>query len=105
MSESERTPEVENLLNQIKVAFCKFNRACHQMSALDERIRDTQIRYQRALVSRDSRYWFILQQRLVVLRGVRAMFYRYARRKVDEMDDMRDQVQDQLSSAGESFIM
>ena len=74
----------------------KFRRACKQIRLLNRRLEDKQIRYDRAYSQnmRSARYTFRLQ--LATMEGMRNMFYEYASRLADELEEL----QDQLISAG-----
>ena len=74
----------------------KFRRACKQIRLLNHRLEDKQIRYDRANSRniRSARYTLRLQ--LATMEGMRNMFYEYASRLADELEE----IQDQLISAG-----
>ena len=80
--------EREDFFDKFDLCLRKFNRARNQMDLLDWRIKDTKIRCDRAVKNRNNRFRYTLQQRLKVLTGVKTMYYMYASKMADEMDEM-----------------
>ena len=74
----------------------KFRRACKEIRQLNHRLEDKQIWYDRAYSQnmRSARYTLRLQ--LATMEGMRNIFYEYASRLADELEE----IQDQLISAG-----
>ena len=66
-----------------------FNRACNEISVLDQKLNDVQVRYERANrdVNRSMRYH--LRLRLATLEGIRNVFYEYCVKKADEINSLR----------------
>ena len=85
-----------DLQGQFQLSHRKFNRACDQMSLLDQRIKDMQVRYQRAIKNKKNAARYTLRQRLAVMTGVKMMFYEYASAQADNMDTLREKIEDQL---------
>ena len=90
--------ERDHLSEKINLCYRKFNRACDQMTLLDQRISDTKMRYNRAIKNRNNAFRYTLRQRLAVLSGVKMMYYEYASKMADEMDDMRQGVHGSLTA-------
>ena len=82
-----------DLQGQFQLSHRKFNRACDQMSLLDQRIKDMQVRYQRAIKNKNNTARYTLRQRLAVMTGVKMMFYGYASAQADKMDALREKIE------------
>ena len=80
----------------------KFNIACNQLKLLNSRIAEIQQRYDRAAKDNRRSYRYTLRIRLVVMEGVRNMYYQYATEKADELDRAKQQIQEAMSD-GEEF--
>ena len=88
--------DCQELESQFQLSHRKFTRACDQMSLLDQRIKDMQVRYQRAIKNKKNAARYTLRQRLAVMTGVKMMFYEYASAQADKMDALREKMEDQL---------
>jgi hypothetical protein len=82
--------EVHNIILEIRHVDRKFRRARKQILILNEKIESLIIRYRRSM--RDGRKAFKCAERLQVatIEGVRNMYYEYARRQCEIMDDLQD---------------
>ncbi|KAI0240625.1 hypothetical protein LSAT2_008627 [Lamellibrachia satsuma] len=87
----------EDLTCQIRQLDRKFRRACDQILLLNNQIEDLQTRYDRAMKANRRSFRYSLRLRLATLEGVRNMFYEYASRCADELEEL----QNQLIEAGE----
>ena len=96
MSNFSTDVDCQDLQSQFQLSHRKFNRACDQMSLLDQRIKDMQVRYQRAIKNKKNAARYTLRQRLAVMTGVKMMFYEYASAQADKMDALREKMEDQL---------
>ena len=96
MSNFSTDIDCQDLQSQFQLSHRKFNRACDQMSLLDQRIKDMQVRYQRAIKNKKNAARYTLRQRLAVMTGVKMMFYEYATAQADTMDTLREKMEDQL---------
>ena len=96
MSNFSTDIDCQDLQSQFQLSHRKFNRACDQMSLLDQRIKDMQVRYQRAIKNKKNAARYTLRQRLAVMTGVKMMFYEYASAQADNMDVLREKMEDQL---------
>ncbi len=66
----------------------KFHTACRQVTLLNERVIDAQNRFDRSNnVDRHS-FRYCLRLRLIVLEGVRNIYYEYATRCAASLDDL-----------------
>lgn len=82
--------EVCNLISEIRHVDRKFRRARQQILILNERIEALLIRYRRS--EQTGRRSFKCSERLQVatVEGVRNMYFEYARRQCEIMDDLQD---------------
>ena len=70
----------------------KFKKACQQLRLLNSWIERLQTRYDRAASANKRSHRYSLRIKLCVIEGVRNMFYEYALRMADQLDDMRQQM-------------
>ena len=82
--------QVSNLISEIRHVDRKFRRARQQILILNERIEGLLVRYRRS--EQDGRRSFKCSERLQVatVEGVRNMYFEYARRQCEIMDDLQD---------------
>ena len=98
MSLHPEDQEIEHLSEKFDLCLRKFHRASNQMDLLDQRIKDTKIRHNRAIKNRKRAFCYTLRQRLGVLFSVKMMYYEYASKMADELDKTRDNMQRHLSA-------
>ena len=79
----------------------KFERACSQLTILNSKIAETQLRYDRAASVNRRSFRYSLRIQLVELEGVRNMYYQYARAKAEQLDLMKQQIIQTLSEDSE----
>ena len=79
----------------------KFERACSQLTILNAKIAETQLRYDRAASVNRRSFRYSLRIQLVELEGVRNMYYQYARAKAEQLDLMKQQIIQTLSEDSE----
>lgn len=79
----------------------KFERACSQLTILNAKIAEIQLRYDRAAAVNRRSFRYSLRIQLVELEGVRNMYYQYARAKAEELDHMKQQILEALSDDSE----
>ena len=79
----------------------KFERACSQLTILNAKISEIQLRYDRAAAVNRRSFRYSLRIQLVELEGVRNMYYQYARGKAEELDHMKQQILESLSEDSE----
>lgn len=75
----------------------KFNTACTCLKTLNKTISRMQTRYDRASEVNRRSYRYTLRIRLVVLEGVRNMYYQYAMQKAEELEAAKDQFEESMS--------
>lgn len=66
-----------------------FHKACNQIILLNNQIDALQSRYDGAVKANKRAFRYSLRLRLAVLEGVRNMFYEYASRKADELEELQ----------------
>ena len=79
----------------------KFQRACTQLKALNAKIEDTQLRYDRAAAVNHRSFRYSLRIQLVELEGVRNMYYQYAKMKAEKLDLLKQEIVETLSEESE----
>lgn len=79
----------------------KFNLACSCLKTLNSNISSMQTRYDRASKVNRRSYRYTLRIRLVVLEGVRNMYYQYAMQKAEELEQAKDHIEESLSESEE----
>jgi len=70
----------------------KFDRACQQIALLDQKIRDLEVRYKRAVKNKKNSFRYNLRLRLSVVTGVKMMYHHYASTKAEELSRIRRQI-------------
>ena len=82
--------EVCNIISEIRHVDRKFRRARKQIIILNERIEALLVRYRRS--EKEGRKAFKCAERIQVatVEGVRNMYYEYARRQCEIMDNLQD---------------
>ena len=83
----------------------KFEKACTQLKTLNAQIDRIQLRYDRAAESNQRSFRYNLRIQLVELEGVRNMFYQYAKRKAEELDEMKQQIVEDLCEDSEDDMV
>ncbi|KAL8613221.1 hypothetical protein ACOMHN_001546 [Nucella lapillus] len=72
-------------------ARAKFEKACQQIVLLDQKIRDLEVRYKRAVKHKKNSFRYNLRLRLSVVTGVKMMYHHYASTKAEELTRLRRQ--------------
>lgn len=81
----------------------KFRKACLQIRMLNRHIEEIQIRYDRAFSSGRRSFRYTHRLKLATYEGMRNMYYEYACRRADELEQMQDTLISRgLISDGES---
>jgi uncharacterized protein YciW len=83
-----------HLLEKESDARIKFERACQQIALLDQKIRDLEVRYKRAVKFKKNSFRYNLRLRLSVVTGVKMMYHHYASTKAEELTKIRRQIND-----------
>ncbi|OWF52593.1 hypothetical protein KP79_PYT04058 [Mizuhopecten yessoensis] len=81
-----------HLLEKEGDARLKFDRACQQIALLDQKIRDLEVRYKRAVKHKKNSFRYNLRLRLSVVTGVKMMYHHYASTKAEELSRIRRQI-------------
>ncbi len=76
----------------VQVMDAKFKKACQQLRLLNSWIERLQTRYDGAASANKRSHRYSLRIKLCVIEGVRNMFYEYALRMADKLDEMRQQM-------------
>ena len=82
----------EILVIQVREIDRKFKLACDQIILLNNQIKDLQIRYERASKLNRRSFRYTLRTRLSTLEGLRNMYYEYATKRADELDQLHNQL-------------
>ena len=70
----------------------KFRRACKQVVILNGQITDLKMRYDRAASNQQRKWRCAIRLRLATIEGARNMFYEYASRKCEEIEELQDRL-------------
>ena len=73
-----------------------FRRACDQIVLMNKKLEACNVRYRRAKRCDTKSFRYPLRLRLSVTEGVRNMYYAYAQRKAEQVDEMRRYLDNQL---------
>jgi environmental stress-induced protein Ves len=79
------------LQEKLNDAQLKFEKACTQIVLLDQKIKDLEVRYKRALKNKKNSFRYNLRLRLSVVTGVKMMYHHYASTKADELHRLHRQ--------------
>ena len=66
----------------------KFEKACEQMVILNGLMKDISVRIERAMKADNNIHHYTLSQKSHIVEGIKYMFYLYAKKKVEEIDDL-----------------
>ena len=83
----------------------KFNTACSCLKSLNSNIAIMQTRYDRASKVNRRSYRYTLRIRLVVMEGIRNMYYHYAMQKAEELEQAKEHIEQTLSDSEEEEDM
>lgn len=86
---SDNTSETKRA--KMKEARKKFNIACDQLQVMNNKLGDLQARYRRAKKSEQRTFGYQLRLRLMVIEGLRKMYYDYARNRAMDISKLRAQ--------------
>jgi len=98
-----RPPVMDSQMLEEKVseARSKFERACQQIVLLDQKIKDLEVRYRRAVKNKKNSFRYNLRLRLSVVTGVKMMYHHYASTKAEELTRLRRYVPPVETSSSE----
>lgn len=99
----KETKQAHELILKISHVDRKFRRARQQIIVLNNNIEALIVRFQRS--DRQNKKSFKCSKRLQVatVEGVRDMFYEYARRQCEDMDDLQDKLKELTGSEYDDF--
>ena len=80
----------ERMLMSFQMLDTKFRRACHHMRVLNRQIEEFQIRYDRAFAKGRRSFRYMHRLKLATFEGMRNMYYEYACRRADELEQMQN---------------
>ena len=80
-----------HLQDKLNDAQLKFERACQQIVSLDQKIKDLEVRYKRAVKNKQNSFRYNLRLRLSVFTGIKMMYHHYAGTKADELTRLHRQ--------------
>uniref|UniRef100_A0A0B7ADZ9 Uncharacterized protein n=1 Tax=Arion vulgaris TaxID=1028688 RepID=A0A0B7ADZ9_9EUPU len=86
--------DAQMLEEKMNEARSKFDRACQQIILLDQKIKDLEVRYRRAVKHKKNSFRYNLRLRLSVVTGVKMMYHHYASTKAEEINKLRRLVQE-----------
>lgn len=87
---------VHELQTNLRGLETKFRRACDQIVLMNRKLEACSVRYRRAKKSDTKSFRYPLRLRLAVIEGVRNMYYDYATKKAEEVDELRRRLDNQL---------
>ena len=79
------------LQDKLNDAQLKFERACQQIVLLDQKIKDLEVRYKRAVRRKQNSFRYNLRLKLSVFTGIKMMYHHYAGTKADELTRLHRQ--------------
>ncbi|KAK3087318.1 hypothetical protein FSP39_004618 [Pinctada imbricata] len=91
-----------HLLEKETEARLKFEKACQQIALLDQKIKDLEFRYKRAVKRKKNSFRYNLRLRLSVVTGVKMMYHHYASTKAEELTKIRRQINNSIQRAESS---
>ena len=68
----------------------KFRRSCHHIRILNRRIEEIQVCYDRAFSAGRRSFRYSHRLKLATYEGMRNMYYEYACRRADELEQMQE---------------
>lgn len=82
----------DTLVRKIRDVNRRFRKACDQIILLNNQIEALQLRYDRAMKANRRSFRYSLRLRLATLEGVRNMYYEYATRQADELEELQNEL-------------
>ena len=80
----------EQMLAEFRQLDKKFRRACHHIRMLNRQVEGFQVRYDRAFASGRRSFRYTHRLKLATFEGMRNMYYEYACRRADELEQMQE---------------
>ncbi|XP_064650874.1 uncharacterized protein LOC135502177 [Lineus longissimus] len=81
-----------SLEGQLKDIERKLSRCCHQVMMLERKLKELQIRYERAVKRNQRCFRYNIRLRIATTEGIRNVYFEYACRKAEEMLKLRDEL-------------
>lgn len=94
--------DTQMLEEKVSEARSKFERACQQIVLLDQKIKDLEVRYRRAVKNKKNSFRYNLRLRLSVVTGVKMMYHHYASTRAEELSRLRRMVPPQAQAQVEA---
>lgn len=88
-----------HLLEKETEARLKFEKACQQIALLDQKIKDLEVRYKRAVKNKKNSFRYNLRLRLSVVTGVKMMYHHHASTKAEELTRIRRQINNSIQNS------
>jgi len=92
-----------DLILKIRHVDRKFRRARQQIIVLNNRIESLIVRYDRSSRQGKKTFRYATRLQVATVEGVRNMFYEYARRQCENMDDLQDELKKLTGSEYDDF--
>ena len=84
----------DDLMDKIRSTNRLFRQACDQIIVMNNQINYLQTRYERAMKKNRRSFRYSLRLKLATLEGVRNMYYEYASRKADDLEQLQNELMD-----------
>lgn len=81
----ETSQELMNAKQELRATQKKFQKACAQLTFLNKRLKELNIRQEKACKEGNRRAEYNLKLRMSVLEGVRGMYYEYVYMRAEDM--------------------
>ena len=103
-SNSQKTTEAAfELILKIRHVDRKFRRARKQIVVLNNRIESLIVRFDRSTQQKRKSFRYATRMQVATIEGVRNMFYEYARRQCEDMDDLQEKLKELTGEEYDDF--
>ena len=100
----QKIPEAAyDLILRIRHIDRKFRRARKQILILNDRIESLIVRYQRSTVEKKRSFRYAMRMQAATVEGVRNMFYEYAKRQCEDMDNLQEKLKELTGEEYDDF--
>ena len=101
---SQKTTEAAfDLILKIRHVDRKFRRARKQIIVLNNRIESLIVRYDRSTQQKRKSFRYATRMQVATVEGVRKMFYEYAKKQCEAMDELQDALKALTGSEYDDF--
>ena len=101
---SQKTTEAAyDLILKIRHVDRKFRRARKQIVVLNNRIESLIVRFDRSTQQKRKSFRYATRMQVATVEGVRNMFYEYARRQCEDMDDLQEKLKELTGEEYDDF--